>query len=250
MMRLVERGLDDARIAERYGVTRNAVRMARKRYGIPGAHEIGWSGKAFARAMGIDRYVVYRLVREGAIDAVRTPRGEVRIKRQDAVEFLERRDWWWAWRPEEVRDPWLRQHAQRLRPHRDYYTTEEVADRLCVQVTTVRKWAVEGTIPAVRAWGRGSRWFIPVEAVENFRRPWEARSEVARRAIDRLRATGLSYAAIAVRLGFSRNTGGHVRKIHHGQVYPGPDLTAALEALVVLLPYYPPVRPALPAPRP
>lgn len=250
LMGLLERGYSDADVGAVFGVTEDAIQKARRRYGIPAASDLGWSGAKFAAALGICRQTAYRLIRARAVRAIRTRWGQFLIPREAVLDFVADPAWWGTWEPENVSDPWLSDYVRRVRPPGQYLTSEQAAERLCVSTQTVLKWADQGVLPSIQAGHHGSRVLIPAWAVEQFQRPYEARSAAARRAIDRLRAAGLTYAAICQVIRRCPSTHPHLSRIHRGIVYPGEEIVAALEAALVLLPYYPSLRPALPPPRP
>lgn len=156
--------LGDEEIGAALGRSRMAVRIRRRRAGLPGpsVHPEYITGHQMALALGIDGHSVVKLIERGVLAAELAPFADRRVWRMRRAAFVA-----WAVRPENwpyfyrsVREPERFGDAalRRLIARRDeqwgdaWWTTGEVAAYHGVHDTDVNRYIQHGRLPAVK-WG-------------------------------------------------------------------------------------------------
>ena len=157
LMTLVDQGYSNAQIGQRMGISANAVKTARRRYGIGGVLNHALSARDVAETMGVRcAKTVTRWIVEGYLEGKQIRRmGPYRgwmVQRSDIYAFVEDERTWHLWTPERITDRQLLRHAERVRSKVRFLTPREVAERMYVQVGTVNQWIHKGYLPA-RRWG-------------------------------------------------------------------------------------------------
>lgn len=152
---MLENGYSDAEIGAHFGVSAEAVNIARKRYDIACRSRQKLTASAAARLLGIESRTVVRWVRHGWLRAQRGPDwGPHRrwmIDRGDLTDFLENPAYWHCWEPSRIPDATgLRWWATEMRAGERFLTLSAVAERYSVQPATVGGWIDRGFLPAVR----------------------------------------------------------------------------------------------------
>ena len=207
----LERGWSDERIARALGRTANAIRVRRKRLGLPSVlrQPCLYTGRQAAQLLGVDAHLIRRFVTRGWLKATRGPRRgsstQWCVYEDDLLAFLENPAYWHCWEPQRITETGLRDWALTL-PRPQYLTLTEVAKRYHVNVSTVTHWLDRGVLPFVR---NGNR-MVDERSLEGFvppyerprhgqkKRPWQ-NHELARAR--RMRAAGHTYRHIADALG-------------------------------------------------
>lgn len=209
----LERGLTDAEIGRTFGVSAEAVKLARQDFGIRPRTKVHLSTRSVARLLGIGcSKTVARWVDRGFLSSHRTPRGphgQRCIRYSALIRFLEDPEHHCRWNPERITDPSLREWAREIWTG-PFLTPGEVAERCYVGVTAVNNWIHHGHI---RAYRHGN-WWIREADLDGFVPPHQ-RSKVGIVPIRftpdedallvELRSQGWSWPRIARRMG--RNVG-------------------------------------------
>ena len=206
---LLAAGATDQAVARRLGRTVTAVRVARKRYGVPCRRRLIMTQRGVARLMGIGGgKTVSRWIQEGGLRSrpgASLGNGRERyVTREQLLAFLEDPAHWHIWSPERITDPGLRAWAADERTA-VYLRPGEVGRRLHVQHRTVNTWIRIGLLPAQK-WGN---WWVRESDLESFIPPSERSKHgmVARRwtraellTLRRLRDEGRIWREIAASL--------------------------------------------------
>jgi hypothetical protein len=160
---LVERGKTADQIAKALGVTRTAVIIAQKRYGLQNVQDASLSAREIAELMGIGcAKTVTKWIDRGFLRGRR-----LRYSRDlHHQPWFVRREWldafladeraWHLWTPGRITDAALRCHADQVRGDVRFLTPREFAEMAFVQHSTVNQWIHKGWLPA-RRWGN---WWI------------------------------------------------------------------------------------------
>lgn len=173
LLALRDQGLSDAEIGHRLGVSADAVKLTRRRYGVRGitAPDQPASCRAVARRMGVDCRTVRLWLQHGYLHGERgAPIGRHplwRITEDDVTTFLANPDHWQRWEPQRITDPHLRRWAADVRRGVRFLTVGEVADRMCVSVNTVNQWIHKGYLPAQRH----DNWRVREDVLARFELP-------------------------------------------------------------------------------
>lgn len=209
---LLAEGETDAAIARIFGKTVTAVRLARKRHGLPSRRKLLMTQRAVEAAMGIpdSGKAVAGWIKRGWLRArvgERVGRHRERyVTREALYDFLADPRYWHVWRPERIRDAQLRLWARELRLD-NYIRIGEAAQRLGVGHSAVNCYINAGLLPA-RRWGN---WWVRESDVAAFTPPCERSKKgmalrwthTERRTLARMRRGGASFRQIAETLGRS-----------------------------------------------
>lgn len=211
----LEAAESDKAIAKGLGKTVTAIRLARKRYGIPSRRRLRYTGRGVAQLLGVGcSKTVARWVELGWLTARRGERvgrqGRVLYISRSAIErFLDDPRGWPAWRPERIQDEGLRLWTLELRSQA-LLTTGQVGERLGIGHSAVHSYISRGLLPAQRY----GNWWVRESDLEGFVLPCNRSkrgrsrrcfSQSERLRIWRLREEGDTWQAIADALG--RNIG-------------------------------------------
>jgi hypothetical protein len=172
VMTYLNLGLSDAAIGKKMGVSGEAIKLMRRRYGIEGVTKTKLTAREVARVMGVQcaksvtRWIAARLLR-GEHGYRQGPHRIWLVERVDLYGFVEDEGTWHVWDPARITDRDLRRYATRIRGGVRFLTPGEVADRMFVQHTTVNSWIHKGFLPA-RRWGN---WWIDERDLARFELP-------------------------------------------------------------------------------
>ena len=178
----LEQGLSDEVIARRFGVSSDAVNLARKRHRVDSRTRLTLNSRKVAAQLGIPcSKTVVGWIEAGWLKARRGPaRGGNRqwlIKEEAVLDFLRDPAHWHRWQPERIPDICFREWAIEVRAGVRFLTVGEVAARYSVIVNMVGQWIHKGWLPAVRHANWLIResdlagWVVPCERRRWWRRP-------------------------------------------------------------------------------
>jgi len=206
-------GRTDAQIGRVLACTTTAIRVVRKRRGIPCRRKVLHSANTIAKRLGIpcSKTVTWWL-REGYLKGRRGQRCGLNrswyVTEEALLDFLADARYWHLWGPERIQDANLRQWVTEARNGALFLTTGEVAARLSVAHATVHSYIQKGLLPAVR---RGN-WLIRAADLVGFVLPCErSKKGISNRRFTTdederlvsLRGVGRSWPQIAKDLGRS-----------------------------------------------
>ena len=176
---LVEYGLDDVAIGQRFGCSATSIQMVRKRHKIAPRRRALLTARAVAQLLGVPcsktvtRWIEHGLLKTRGGERVGTKRPWY-VSEDDLQRFLENRDSWVLWKPERIRDLAWREWALDMRQGTRMLTTGEVGQRLGFSDRAVASWIRKGLIPATR----NGKWLIDEANLKGFVPP----SDIPRRA--------------------------------------------------------------------
>jgi excisionase family DNA binding protein len=173
LMGYIGQGMSDGEIAGVMGVSRDAVKLARRRYGIRGVSAQAYSCRQVADMMGVGcsktvrAWIRARMLR-GHRAYRQGPNRTWRISRDDLWAFMADARTWHLWTVDRIVDDKLRGWAILCGRHRvRFLTPREAAQRLYVEPSTINQWIHKGWLRA-RRWGN---WWIDERDVATFQHP-------------------------------------------------------------------------------
>lgn len=203
----LERGMSYELIAKKFGVSREAVRLARKDYGIRSPYKMHLSAQDIAKLLGMDwSHAVGRWIKAGWLKGRKLrfgKRGWYSVRYSSFIAFLENPEHHHRWHPDRITDLSLREWAREIWTG-PFLTQGEVAWRLCVDRGTVHTWIQRGLLPAVR----NGNWVVRESDLEGFTVPshiprtgrirqWTPEED---ETVIRMRADGASWSEIGRKL--------------------------------------------------
>lgn len=169
-----ELGESNAQIARRLERSPVAVKVKAKRLGLRTVNRRTVTAREIANLLGLGcAKTVARWIAADGLEALNggtRAKPIWRVRWDDLLSFLRRRDRWMAWDPARITDPALRAWAAELRsgPGR-WLTPGEVARRCHVDRNVPNAWIARGELPATRY----GNWWIWSEDLDGWTPPGE-----------------------------------------------------------------------------
>lgn len=156
VLTLIEQGQSDRQIADRFKSTARAIKLVRKRHGIPAGRNSTLTARSIQRIVGMgDSKTVRRWIDNGWLSGSKTDVGagrnyRWRITHAQLFTFLEDPAHWHRWDPERITDLGLRQWAIEMRAGVRFLNLTEASRIAFVEPKTIWAWIDKGWLSEIR----------------------------------------------------------------------------------------------------